>query len=63
MNYHDIKKDDMSNGNGLRVTLFLSGCNHYCEGCHNPETWDCDSGIEFDINAKQEIIDLLRKIK
>ena len=61
MNYHDIKKDDMSNGDGLRVTLFLSGCNHHCEGCHNTETWGCDSGIEFDINARQEIIELLKK--
>lgn len=38
MNYHDIKHDDMLNGDGIRVTLFVSGCCHRCKGCHNPET-------------------------
>ena len=55
MNYHDIKKVNMLNGDGLRVVLFVSGCNHYCKNCHNPETWDANSGILFDDNAMEEI--------
>ncbi len=61
MNYHNIQKDDMLNGEGIRVTLFVSGCEHKCPGCHNPETWCVDSGIEFDEAAKQEIFDELEK--
>lgn len=61
MNYHDIKHDDMLNGDGLRVTVFLSGCNHCCKGCQNPETHALDSGILFDDNAKNELFDELRK--
>lgn len=61
MNYHDIKIDDMNNGDGLRVTLFVSGCSHCCEGCHNPETWAFESGIPFDENAKQIIYSQLNK--
>ena len=55
MNYHDIKHDDMNNWPGLRVTLFVSGCDHYCNGCQNPETWDTKSGIPFDNTAIEEI--------
>lgn len=47
MNYHLIKTDDMLNGSGLRVVLFLSGCSHRCRSCHNPETWDAKSGKAF----------------
>lgn len=61
MNYHDIKKDDMLNGDGIRVVLFVSGCSHHCKGCQNPETWDKNSGIEFDKKAKREIFDELKK--
>ncbi|MCR4716601.1 MAG: anaerobic ribonucleoside-triphosphate reductase activating protein [Lachnospiraceae bacterium] len=55
MNYHNIIKDDMLNGDGLRVVLFVSGCDHHCFNCHNPETWDELSGIAFDENAINEI--------
>lgn len=61
MNYHDIKIDDMNNGDGLRVTLFVSGCSHQCEGCHNPETWSYKSGVPFDENAREEIYNQLSK--
>lgn len=61
MNYHNITKDDMLNGSGLRVCLWLSGCNHHCKGCHNPETWDPNSGIKFDKDAKNEIFEQLSK--
>lgn len=61
MNYHNIIHDDMRNGDGLRVTLFLSGCTHHCPNCHNPETWDENSGIPFDSKAKQELYEELAK--
>ena len=61
MYYHDIKHDDMNNGDGLRVTLFVSGCSHHCDGCQNPETWSPSSGIEFDEEALNEIFDYLSK--
>lgn len=59
MNYHNITKNDMLNGSGLRVVLWVSGCEHRCVGCHNPETWDINSGIPFDINAENELFEAL----
>jgi len=59
MRYHNITKDDMRNGDGLRVVLWVSGCSHCCACCHNPETWDPAAGLLFDEAAKQEIIDQL----
>ena len=56
MNYHNITKDDMLNGDGLRVVLWVAGCNHNCPGCHNPETHDLDSGILFDGDAMLELM-------
>lgn len=47
MNFHQIKYDDMLNGDGLRCVLFVSGCEHFCHNCHNPQTWNVNSGIEF----------------
>lgn len=61
MNYHKIIYDDQLNGDGLRVTLFVSGCDHHCKGCQNPQTWDESSGKLFDKKAKQEILDLASK--
>lgn len=61
MNYHNIKHDDMLNGDGLRVVLFVSGCSHYCNGCQNPQTWDNNSGIPFDEDALSEIFQELNK--
>lgn len=61
MRYHNITKDDMRNGDGLRVVLWLSGCSHHCKGCQNPITWDPDDGILFDENAKKEVFDQLDK--
>ncbi len=55
MKYHNITHDDMLNGTGLRVVLWVSGCSHKCKGCQNPITWDCESGIEFDRYAENEI--------
>lgn len=61
MNYHNITKDDMLNGDGLRVVLWVAGCEHHCPGCHNPITWDVDGGLPFDEAAKQEIFAELDK--
>ena len=61
MRYHNITKDDMLNGDGLRVVLWVSGCVHCCKECHNPITWDPNGGLEFDESAKQEIFDELEK--
>ena len=55
MRYHNITKDDMLNGDGLRVVLWVSGCSHCCRECHNPITWDPNGGLLFDEAAKQEI--------
>lgn len=60
MNYHNITKDDMLNGDGLRVVLWCAGCNHCCDGCQNPETWDCSGGIEFDKSAQDELFEALK---
>lgn len=61
MNYHNITHDDMNNGDGLRVVLWLSGCSHHCYQCQNLQTWDPNSGILFDNEAKQEIFNELSK--
>lgn len=61
INYHNITHDDMNNGDGLRVVLWLSGCSHHCYNCQNLQTWNPDSGIPFDESAKQEIFNELSK--
>lgn len=61
MNYHDIKKDDLVNGDGIRVTLFVAGCEHHCKGCQNPQTWNPKGGIPFDEDAEKEIFAELEK--
>lgn len=61
MNYHNITHDDMLNGDGLRVVLWVSGCTHKCPHCQNPQTWDISSGIKFDQEAMNEIIEHLSK--
>lgn len=59
MRYHNITKDDMLNGDGLRVVLWVAGCGHHCKECHNPITWDPKGGLPFDEAAKQEIFEEL----
>lgn len=61
MRYHNITKDDMLNGDGLRVVLWVAGCEHHCPNCQNPVTWDIDGGLEFDAAAKEEIFTELKK--
>lgn len=61
MNYLKIEHEDVCNGTGLRVVLWLSGCSHHCYNCQNPQTWNSDSGIPFNDSAKQEIFTELSK--
>lgn len=61
MRYHNITKDDMLNGVGLRVVLWVAGCSHACQGCHNPVTWDAAGGIPFDQAAQDELFAELSK--
>ena len=61
MRYHNITKDDMLNGDGLRVVLWVAGCTHCCQDCQNPVTWDILGGIPFDQAAKEEVFTELEK--
>lgn len=59
MNYADIKKIDVANGEGVRVSVFVSGCNHHCKGCFNQCAWDFNYGKEFTEKEEQQIIDYM----
>lgn len=60
MNYLEIKKYDIANGPGVRITLFVSGCTHHCKGCFNPESWDFKAGYEFTDATIDEIMEALK---
>ncbi len=60
MNYSGIKKVDIANGPGVRVSLFVSGCRNHCPGCFNTETWDFSYGQPFTRETENEIITALR---
>jgi anaerobic ribonucleoside-triphosphate reductase activating protein len=59
MNYGNIKKTDIANGLGVRVSLFVSGCTHHCKGCFNQETWDFDYGMKYTDSTRMEILNAL----
>lgn len=59
MNYLKITQHDIANGPGVRVVLWVSGCTCYCNECHNQESWDFNSGIEFNREALQDIFNSL----
>ena len=61
MNYHNIEHESMLNGAGIRVVLFVSGCEHNCKNCQNPQTHDLSSGIPFGQYAFEEIREELKK--
>lgn len=61
MNYCEIKDCDIANGEGIRVSLFVSGCTHHCKGCFNSETWDFNAGKEFTTKTEEELIMLLSR--
>ena len=56
MRYAGLLKNDFAAGPGICVTFFTQGCPHHCAGCHNPETWAFDGGLEFDSKVIKEII-------
>lgn len=60
MYYGNIKKTDIANGDGVRVTLFVSGCRKHCKGCFNQMTWDFCYGKEFTEETEQILIDALK---
>ena len=60
MNYGAIKKNDIANGIGVRVSLFVSGCRNHCDGCFQPQTWDFDYGLPFTKETEEEILKALR---
>lgn len=57
MNYAEIKKFDIANGKGVRVSVFVSGCRHHCKNCFNKEAWDFNYGKEFTQDVIDEILD------
>jgi len=59
MHYGNIKNCDIANGEGIRVTLFVSGCTHHCKNCFNPETWNFNYGNEFTNEVEDQIIKML----
>ena len=59
MNYSAIKPCDIANGEGVRVSLFVSGCTHHCKGCFNESTWPFDSGEPFTPEVEDNILSLL----
>ena len=56
MNYASIRTCDIANGEGVRVTLFVSGCTHHCKGCFNPDQWDFDYGEPFTREVEDRIL-------
>lgn len=59
MNYATIKKTDVANGPGVRVSLFVSGCTHHCKGCFNSEAWDFQYGTPYTEETEKEILEAL----
>lgn len=57
MNFGEIKKCDIANGEGVRVTLFVSGCTHHCKGCFNAQTWDFNFGEEFTTEVEDSLLE------
>ena len=60
MHYGAIKKYDIADGEGVRVSLFVSGCTNRCKGCFQPQTWDFEYGELYTEKTEQEIMDALR---
>ena len=59
MNYSDIKTIDVQDGDGVRVSIYVSGCHFHCKGCHNKEAWDFNAGKKFDESTINYIIELM----
>lgn len=61
MRYHKIRKMDISNGPGVRVSIFMQGCEFHCNNCFNPETWDFKAGEEFNEDTINKVLKLSDK--
>ena len=61
MKYNKIRKMDIANGPGIRVSIFFQGCAFHCKNCFNPETWDFDVGNDFTDEKIEEIIGLAKE--
>lgn len=61
MRYNLIRKMDISNGPGVRVSIFMQGCAFHCKNCFNPNTWDFNAGQEFNQNTIDEVLDLCKE--
>ena len=59
MNYSEIKYFDIANGEGVRTSLFVSGCRHGCPGCFNPDQWDFTAGKPFSREVQDKIVESL----
>ena len=62
MNYATVKFNDIANGLGIRTSLFVSGCTHFCKGCFNAEAWDFNYGKPFDEEIQNKIINSLKSL-
>jgi anaerobic ribonucleoside-triphosphate reductase activating protein len=60
MNYGEIKNCDIANGEGVRISLFVSGCTHHCKNCFNAETWSFDFGKPFTKETEDKILEMLK---
>lgn len=63
MNYSAIKYNDVADGPGIRISLFVSGCTNHCEGCFNKDTWSFDHGEPFTDKTIDEILDNLQLVR
>lgn len=61
MRYNKIRKMDISNGPGVRVSVFMQGCSFHCKNCFNPETWDFEGGKEFTDETIEKVLELCSK--
>ena len=60
MNYANIKYNDIADGEGIRTSLFVSGCTHHCKGCFNEEAWDFNYGKPFTSEVEDRILESLK---
>ena len=61
MRYNKIRKMDISNGPGIRVSIFFQGCSFHCDGCFNEDTWDFCKGLEFTDEIIEKVLDLCKE--